>query len=366
MLKPAFARLVLILGVCSGFLAGRPASSGQLADRIVSEHVRLRITAEREWFGRDVVPDLERFWQFMNRSTGNMPRRVLVVVSWDTQDSTTDYESATIKIGMDRPAATTDPKSFLVHCGGREMARLGLLALSEGRASRSESRFLLEGMSEMLVHEYESSSRSLGGAWVIAHMLGLMKQLGFGPMAQWPALAGFDHTLTTSAPGVTFLMMCREMHGRESLFKFFDVLKKTNLQDALSIAFKAPPSVLESTWLQKVRDYDTSQEITTTVAEDAPSLEKMTAGRTPGSSLRVRLYLKDRSSDLLPEAVFVVDTASGQITQAQPGSEGAERFFTAEVPIEPERRAGSYDLLITAVDESGNVRNWKHSYSLQP
>jgi hypothetical protein len=366
MLKPALIRLAVILGVCAGFLVSTPVSSGQLADRIVSDHIRLRITAEREWFGRDVVPDLERFWQFMNRATGNMPRRILVVLSWETSDSTTDYEGATINVGMDRPAATADPKAFLLHCGEREMARLGLLALSQGRASRSESRFLLEGMSEMLVHEYESSARTLGAAWVIAHMLGQMKQLGFGPMSQWPALSGVQHNLATSAPGITFLMMCRELHGRESLFKFFDILKRTNLQDALSTAFKTPPAALESAWLQKVRDYDISQEVTTTAAEEAPFLEKMTAGRTPGSALRVRLYVKDRSSDVLPGGVFVTDVASGRIVQALESAEGGERFFSVELPIEPERRPGSYDLLITAVDEAGNVRSWKHEYSVQP
>jgi hypothetical protein len=246
------------------------------------------------------------------------------------------------------------------------MARLGLLGLSLGRAAREESRFLLEGMSELLVHEYEASNRNLGGAWVIAHMLGQMKGLGLAQQSQWSVFAGTQHSLRTAAPGVTFLMTCRELHGRDSLFKFFEALKRSNLRDALSSAFKTPPATLESTWLQRVRDYDVSQDVTATTAEDAPYLDKMAAVGSPGGSLHVRLYLKDRASDLLPEGVFVLETTSGQIIQTRAGSDGAERFFAVEVPIEPGRRAGSYELAVTAVDESGNVRSWKQPYSLQP
>ena len=266
---------------------------------------------------------------------------------------------------MQRPAAASDARFFLLHCGGREMARLGLLVLSEGRAAREESRFLLEGMSELLVHEYEASNRNVEGAWVIAHMLDRMKRLGFAQQARWSAFAGTQHSLLTAAPGATFLMTCREQRGRDSLFKFFDALKRSNLQEALSTAFKSTPAVLESTWLQRVRDYDVSQDVTATTAEDAPSLQQMTAVGSLGGSLHVRLYLKDRAANLLPEDIFVLDATSGQIAQAQAGSDGAEQYFAVEMPIEPGRRAGSYELVVTVIDESGNVRSWKKPYSLQ-
>jgi hypothetical protein len=366
MFRPALPLLLtLILGAGINLFLPPPGCAQQLTDRVISEHIRVRIPTEREWFGRDAVVDLERCWQFMNRSIGAMPRRVLIVVTWDNGDTTTEYENGTIRIGMGQPAAASDPKFFLLHSGGREMARLGLLGLSEGRANREESRFLLEGMSELLVHEYEASNRNIEGAWVIAHMLEGMKRLGFAQQAQWPALAGARHSLMTAAPGATLLITCRELHGRDSLFKLFDFLKRSNLQEALSAAFKSSQAVLESTWLQKVRDYDVTRDVTATTAEDAPSLETMTAVGSSGSSLHVHLYLKDRVSNLLPEGIFVLDTASGQTLQAQAGSEGADRFFAVDVPIESDRRAGAYELVITAVDESGNVRTWKKSYSLK-
>ena len=311
MFKPALAALLLILEATVGLLMPPPASTRQFVDRIISDHVRVRIAAEREWFGRDAVVDLERCWQFMDRATGSMPRRVLVVVNWDSADTTAEYENGTIRIGMDRPAAASDARSFLLHCGGREMARLGLLGLSQGRAAREESSFLLEGMSELLVHEYEASNRNLEGDWAIAHMLDRMKRLGFAQQSQWSVFAGKQHSLMTAAPGATFLMTCRELHGRDSLFKLFDSLKGSNLQEALFSAFKTPPAALESTWLQRVRDYDVSQDVTATTAEDAPHLQKMTAVGNPGGSLQVRLYLKDNASGLLPEGVFVLDIDIG-------------------------------------------------------
>ena len=365
MFRPFLATLLLILCAGAILFLPTPASARQFTDRIISEHVRVRIPTEREWFGRDAVMDLERCWQFMDRAIGAMPRRVLVVVSWDSADATTEYENGTIRIGMQRPAAASDARFFLLHCGGREMARLGLLVLSEGRAAREESRFLLEGMSELLVHEYEASNRNVEGAWVIAHMLDRMKRLGFAQQARWSAFAGTQHSLLTAAPGATFLMTCREQRGRDSLFKFFDALKRSNLQEALSTAFKSTPAVLESTWLQRVRDYDVSQDVTATTAEDAPSLQQMTAVGSLGGSLHVRLYLKDRAANLLPEDIFVLDPTSGQIAQAQAGSDGAEQYFAVEMPIEPGRRAGSYELVVTVIDESGNVRSWKKPYFLQ-
>ena len=365
MFKPALLLPLLILGASVGLYIPRPASPRQLEDRVTSDHIRVRISVEREWLGRDAVNDLERCWQFMERATNSMPRRILIIVSWDSADTTTDYDNGTIRIGMDQPATASDARSVLLHCGGREMARLGLLGLSMGRAAREESSFLLEGMSELLVHEFEASNRNLGGVWVMAHMLGRMGQLGFAQQSRWSDFAGTQHSLRTAAPGATFLITCRELRGRDSLFKFFDSLKDNKLPEALSAAFKTTPAVLESTWLKRVRDYDVSQDVTATTEEDAPYLEKATAAGSAGKPLVVRLYLKDRASNLLPEGVFVQDTKSGQVVQARAGSDGVERFFAVEVPIEAGRQAGSYELAVTAVDEAGNVRNWKTPYSVQ-
>jgi len=366
MFRPALPLLLtVILGSCVNLFLAPRDSAGQVTDRVISEHIRVRLPTERENFGRDAVVDLEQCWQFINRAVGTMPRRVLVVVSWGSADISSEYETGTISVGMSGPAGATDPKFFLIHSAGREMARLGLLGLSEGRADRQESRFLLEGMSELLIHEYEASNRNVEGAWVIAHMLEGMKRLGFAHQAQWPALDGGQHSLLTAAPGATFLIMCRELRGRDSLFRLFDALKRSNLQDALSTVFKSSPAVLESTWLQRVREYDIPQDVTATTEQDAPTLDTVTAVGSAGSSLQVRLYMKDRASDLLPEGIFVQDTASRQTLQARAGAEGATRFFAVDIPIEAGRGAGTYEMVITAVDESGNVRVWKKSYSLQ-
>ena len=365
MFRPALPLLLtLILGACVDLVATRD-SAGQVTDRVISDHIRLRLPTERENFGRDAVVDLEQCWQFMNRAIGTMPRRVMIVVSWANADTSCEYETGSISVGMSGAAAATDPKFFLVHSAGREMARLGLLGLSEGRADRQESRFLLEGMSELLIHEYEASNRNVEGAWVIAHMLEGMKRLGFAQQAQWPALSEGRHSLLTAAPGATFLIMCRELRGRDSLFKLFDALKRSNLQDALSTVFKSSPAVLESTWLQRVRDYDISQDVTATTEQDAPTLDTMTAVGRAGSSLQVRLFMKDQASNLLPEGIFVQDTASRQTLQAKAAAEGTARYFAVDIPIEAGRGAGTYEMVITAVDESGNVRTWKKSYSLQ-
>ena len=151
MFRPGLITTILLLTAVVLGAAPVPEAP-QTLDRIVSEHVRVRMPAEREWLGHEVIMELERRWQFMNRTIGNMPRRVLLVASWETPETSYDYENATIMIGMDTAAASSDARSYLLHAAGRELARLGLLDLSRGAAAKEECRFLLEGMAKILVH----------------------------------------------------------------------------------------------------------------------------------------------------------------------------------------------------------------------
>jgi hypothetical protein len=311
---------------------------------------------------------VERCWQFIKAAIGGIPKKLLVTVDWETDRGFVNLQDASITIGMAQPAAAADPKSFLLHAVAREMSRLGLLISSEGRAARPESRFLLEGMSEILAHDYERTSRNLGGAWVIAHFLGRMKLLGLARQSSEPEIWGSDvHTLRSAAPGITFLVSCREQFGREKLFKFFESLKKNDVSQALFDAFRTRPEALESTWLQKVRDYDVSQEITTTSAEDAPALERVTvaAPASPGRPLQLHFFVRDRLSNLSPDALFVHDPASGVVQQGRAESEGAQRYMSVQLPIEDGRKPGDYPIRVTAIDDVGNVRSWNQSYTIK-
>ncbi len=168
-----------------------PAQAQPVSDKIVSEHVRLRIPVEREWLGRDSIMDLERCWRFMNGATGErLPRKILVVIAWDKQSSFADPDLATISIGMNDPAAPPNLRRFLIHSAAREMARMGLLELARGIADREGSEFLFEGMSEILAREYDHSARSLESAWVVAHFLDRMKLLGLKAQSRWSEFSG--------------------------------------------------------------------------------------------------------------------------------------------------------------------------------
>ena len=130
-------RMLLLTGIllCP---AGLPA---QFVENIVSDHMRMRVPLEREWFGRDIIPDLERCWQFIDRAIeGKLPRRVLVVGDWSQPASWTHVQDATIFIGVDDPWAAYNLKDFLLHRAAREMARMALLELSRGGAGRADSR----------------------------------------------------------------------------------------------------------------------------------------------------------------------------------------------------------------------------------
>ncbi len=351
-------------------LAAASLGRAQTVDRIISDHVRVRVPIERQWLGTDSILDLERCWRFMNAATdGSLPRRVLVIIDWDGQANVAAYQDSSISIGMSRPAAAADPKAFLLHNCLLEMARMGLYGLSRGATDREENQFVTEGMAEILVHEYERNSRSLGAAWIICRMLDRMNLLAFKAQTSWTAFSGGRHDLRAASPGITFLLTCRDLHGRDRLLKFFEALRKGNLQESLAAAFKTNPLVLEEEWLKRVRSYQPGGDLTFTTDDDVPQLLKTVlvpeAGR-PGTQLQLRLFVKDGSNNLYPWGVFLQDESTGKVVQAQPAPDRAASYMEAVIPLETDRQPGRYTYQITAVDESGNVRSWKGNYTVTP
>ncbi|HYK88059.1 MAG TPA: hypothetical protein VE398_04785 [Acidobacteriota bacterium] len=342
--------------------------SQSVDDRIRSEHLRIRVPLEREWLGRDSIMDLERCWRFMNAATGDsLPRPILVVIDWNGADTSTNYQDFSIVVGMNQPSAAPDAKSFLFHNSAREMARLGLYVLSRGASARQENAFLVEGMSEILVHEYERNSRSLSGAWIISQQLDRMKLLGLNIQSAWASFSGGHHNLRTASPGITFLMTCRELHGRDRVLKLFESMRKGNLLESIAATFKTGPELLEAEWLKRVRSHQDPEEVTVTSDEDAPQLLKTASvpeACRAGSALQLRLFVKDGSNDLLPWGIFLLDEASGRVLQAQAGQEKGASYIAVSVPIEEGRKPGQYGYRIIAVDESGNVRNWRGKYTV--
>jgi len=368
MFRPAYSLLNIAAVVT--LISGALVDTQSMNERIISEHLHVRIPIEREWLGRDAIMDLERCWRFMNAATGeSLPRRILVVIDWDGTATITNYEESRISIGMSPPAAAADTKSYLLHSSAREMARLGLYGLSRGATLREDSQFLVEGMTKILVHEYERSSRSLSGAWVICQLLDKMKLLGLKAQASWRAFSGDRHDFRAASPGITFLATCRELHGRERVLKLFESLRKRSLQESLAAAFKTNPLVLEEEWLKRVRGYREVDDVTVTSEDDAPQLLKAVtepeAGKA-GTSLQLRLFVKDGTNDLYPQGVFLQDEASGQVLQAQLASERGAKYIFVAIPLEAGCPPGQYSYRITAADESGNIRNWKGKYTVVP
>jgi len=250
----AFLSLVMLTGAWSLCLPDPGMSAAQVIDGISSEHLRVRMPSERETLGRDTIADLEICYGFMNRATGqSLPRRIFIHVRWDASDIRCDYQRATIHLGMNARAAAANPRKFLMHHAAREMARMGLLELSQG-AEREDTEFLFEGMVKILVHEYEHSSRNLESAWTLSRLLDEMNLLGLASQRSWTAFSGGRRCLRSAAPGITFLTTFRELHGRDRPLKLFQSLRTTGLNQSLTAAFKAPVSELEDIWLKKVRE----------------------------------------------------------------------------------------------------------------
>jgi hypothetical protein len=343
-------------GVCSAPLA---QSSG-------SEHVSLRMPAEWESLGRDLSAEMERCYDFMNRATGQkLPRKIVIIASWDQTENSCNPEDAVITVGMNQPAAVADPGAFLLHGAGREMARLGLLETSGG-IRREDAEFLFEGMTEILIHEYDHTSRGLDGAWVIAKYLDDMKLLGMTTQRSWSTFSAGKRCLRTAAPGITLLTIYRELLGREAPLRFFEALKKNSLAASLSLAFRAPASEIENVWVKKVREYQDVDEVTVK-AEDAPQLLKTILNpgfAKPGTTIEMQLFLKNRKNNLLPEGVFFRDEHSGKVLQGEAVSEKGLNYVLLKIPVEPSCPPGEYKYQVTAIDEAGNLRRWTGSYKV--
>ena len=336
---------------------------------IVSDHLRVQAPADRGWLARDSISEMERCWQFMNKATGGMlPRQLIVVITMDAINNSINLKESIITIGLGNPAAPYKMKSFLEHSAAREMARMGLIRLSGGAGSTNNNEFLFSGMAEILVREYTHSTRSLKSAWIMAHYLDQMGLLGFKIQSDWASFSKGESNLRTACPGITFLEFCRDLHGREKLKKIFESLKKGSLSQGLFAAFKSTAEALESGWLQKVREYDNISDVTVESDEDAPQFKRaelLPDVARAGISLQIRLFLSDAGNNLDPGGVFLRDENSGAVFQAQSPLEKTPDYLIVNMPIEAGRQPGPYTYVVTAIDEEGHVRNWRGTYDVQ-
>jgi hypothetical protein len=356
----------IILGTFLIAWMAAPGNALAQMETMGSEHLLLRMPAERSSVGRDLVSELERCYVFMKRAIGqSLPRKILMVVSWDQPENSCDRRNALITIGMRQQAAAADPRRYLMHNAAKEIARLGLLELSGG-AQREDTEFLFEAMTEILVREYDHTSRSLEGAWMISKYLDEMKMLGLATQRSWSGFAFGKRCMRNAAPGITLLITLREIQGRDAPLKFFEALKKNSLASSLSAAFKAPAGEAENTWLKRVREYQPIDEITI-AAEAAPELLQtalVPGSVKPGTSIEMQLFFKSRNNNLLPQGIFVRDEHAGLVMQPEPSSDKGVGFVSVRIPIEATRPPGDYRYRVIAIDESGNLRNWTGSYKI--
>ena len=357
-----FSYFVILTCFLGSSLFSPALAPAQISESISSEHVRIHMPAERAALGRNAIADLERCYAFMDRATGGyLPRKLLLNIQWDKSDHACNWLSGSIQLGMDQPAAAANTRTFILHHAAREMARMGLLELSQG-AEREDTEFLFEGMVKILVHEYEHSSRNLESAWVISRMLDEMKLLGLTSQRSWSTFSGGRRSLRSAAPGITFLLTFRELLGRDRPLKLFESLRKAGLNQSLAIAFKAPAAELETVWLQRVREYQSADEITM-AAGNAPQFlraEFAPEEGQPGASLQLKLFFQDTAGNLLADGVFVKDERTGRLLQGQTGK-GAD-CIEVMIPVEADCPPGEYGYRATVIDESGNLRNWTGNY----
>jgi hypothetical protein len=327
--------------------------------RIVSQHIRIRVPQEREWLARESVPDLERCWQFVHRLLGEkLPRWLVVTLDWRTAVVNSDPDQGTVSIGMLNRAAEPDPKRYIMHRAAREIARLGLLELCRGGSALAESGFLLDGMSEIVAHEFDHTTRTLGGAWVLARLMDRIQPITLRPAPQPARDPGTLHDLRASAVGVTFLMACQEMFGREKVLRLFAALRKASLEESIKSTFKTPARTVEENWLRKVRQYPLS-DATVTSEDEAPTLQQIAlAPETTAREgmVQVSLLISDRTGDTPVDGIFVVDGA--RVLEAQAAPLGRARVVTVDLPIGKVSVPGPREIQVVAVDEAGNVRVW--------
>ncbi len=364
MARSVFHALVLLTGA-AGFLLFCPLSSRAQSpgNGVTSEHVLMRLPAEREALGRDIIADLERCYLYMDGATGGkLPGKIVLIADWDQAESSCSRQDARIILGMNRRAAAVNPEKYLRHIAAREIARLGLLQLSGG-AEREDNAFLFEGMVEILAREYSHRSRTLEAAWILSQFLDRTGRLGLSRQRSWSVFSEGGRTFLDAAPGVTLLTVLREMQGRDKALKFFESLKKASLSQSLTSVFKAPLAELEKVWLKRVRDYAAPEDIS--ADDDVPELARTDFSPErcrPGDLLEVRLFIEDAAGDLLPDGVFLKDERTGQTVQARAASQKNAEYVTAIIPVDADCPPGKYEYAVAAIDEAGNFRRWRGSY----
>jgi hypothetical protein len=353
--------LVILISFLSA-AAGCPELFSQQMSDVSSDHLLLRLPKERALLGRDIITDLERFYSFLDGAIGvKLPRRIIVLVDWDQKESRTNYREVSIIVGMNQPGVS-NAKFFLLKESMREIARLGLLELSHG-ADRPDYEFLYEGMIEILVDEYNHTSRRLESAWVLSHLLDEMGQLGFNIQRSWSDFSGDHRCFRNAAPGITFLLTFRDLKGRERPGKFFEGLKRANLSKSLEEAFGDTLSELENIWLNKVREYRAPNDITISDNE-APLLTDtllLPDSVHAGGQQNIRFSFKKNGGVLLAEGVFVRDEHTGKVFQAQAESD----YILGTIPVNAGTAPGQYKYSVTAIDESGNLRRWNGTYTVE-
>jgi hypothetical protein len=338
-----------------------PEAYSQRMSDISSEHLLMRLPKERALLGRRVISDLEQFYQFLGRAIDTkLPRRIMLLVEWDAKESRADYQKSNIVVGMDQSRAMNS-QSFLLEESMREIARFGLLELSQG-ADRPDYQFLYEGMMEILVSEFRHTSRSLESAWAISQFLDSMGQLGFDYQRSWLEFSRNRRSFRNAAPGITFLLTVRELKGRESPNKFFETLRRANLSRSLQDAFDHDISDLEKIWLSAVREHHIpdeniiSGEGAPQLVETIPSPEFVSAGER----MKLQFLFQQDASVLLPEGVFVLDERTGKVYPC----EKDEKYISCNMPVETGVSSGKYHYSVTAIDETGNLRRWSGSYTV--
>lgn len=327
----------------------------------------MRMPVERLSMGREMIANLERCYLFMNRSTENsLPRKLLITVTWEQLDSVCNWREGAVLVGMKQPASS-DLKASLFHTIAREMARIGLLRLSGG-AQREDTRFLFEGMIELLTHEFEHSSRGLEAAWALCKHLDENRQLGLMAQRPWSSFSGGKTSLRTAAPGITFLTTFRELQGRDQPIRLFGALKKNSSIAALSSVFRNSPVDLDTIWLNRVREHEDLDEITIPGDDPPQLLESVPSPQPsqPGTVLQLRILLRDRNENLLPDGIFVRDLRTRRLFTTSHSSRTAEINLTAALPIASDCPPGDYVYQVTAIDEGGNLRRWVRGYKVAP
>jgi hypothetical protein len=353
------------------FMISRPVSAltaiQAIDDRTVSAHIRIRIPVERQWLGREVIDDLEQCWKFIDRSLGGkLPARIVIDVSWDEETTSSTPADGRIVIGMNQRAAA-DMKAFFLRSAAREMVRMGLQAVNGWVVQREESAFLVEGMAEILGREALGSARALNGAWPAAQMLDRMGLLGFSIQSSWSEFSGGRHDVRTSAPGITFLLACREMYGRDRTMKLFETVNTRSLAYNLGETFKTTAAELESAWLRKVRTYKMRDDVPGTPEVEAFKFERMITVpdvAKPGTILQLRFFMRKGKSALAPEWLFVQDSSSGRVYGGQPSREKGTDYVLVELPVAPSCPAGRHTFYLLVVDEEGGVYRSEGSYTV--